>query len=382
MMPPPRQPVPMQPQQGGPMGAGMPQGGPVAAPMPGQGAPMQPQAPQVPGGPQQGFGGAQIAYMPPPAPSQPIPPPMGAPTEQNKALFARAASAKPGKVKAGQMKMTPAELAAMGRLGDTTIAHLTPGEIAVPPQVQTPQVKAALGQAFQQAGVSPQQFVAGSPQSSINPQSGVPEYSFWSAILPVLGAAAGSFLAPGIGTAAGMALGGAAGGGIGALVDHATPTQALLSMLGGGAGGYAGGGGLSGLFGGAGEAAAGAAGAAQTAAPTMVSDLAMPFGEPVVDAGAWDVAQPATQSTWDQIKAAPWRGAMLAGLGSSAGGMFAPAPQQQASTPPGFGSPMTPLNTNPNSILGNSNSPTPNFAGYNPYLSASGTVYDFYRPRQ
>jgi hypothetical protein len=105
-------------------------------------------------------------------------------------------------------------MAAQGRMGDSMMAHLTPGEVAVPPQVQTPELMRALQQAFGQAGVAPEQFTAGSPFSSTNPQTGAPEFSLWSALLPVLGAAAGSFI-PGLGTAAGAALGGAAGGAAG-----------------------------------------------------------------------------------------------------------------------------------------------------------------------
>lgn len=395
MTPPPRQPVPLQAQGG--------QGGPVPPPMPGQGGPMQP-PPQVPGGPQTGFGGSQAGYTPPPAPSQPIPPPMGAPNPQNVAMFGRAASARPGQVKPGQMRLTPAELAAMGRFGDTTIAHLTPGEIAVPPQVQTPQVKAVIGQAFQQAGVSPEKFVAGSPAASINPASGVPEYSFWSAILPVLGAAAGSFI-PGVGTAAGMAIGGAAGGALGAGVDGGNLGQIALSGLGGAAGGYVGGGGLGSLGGLVGtEAAGAAAGAAGEMGAAGASGIAgagaaTPFGNaaitrmpgsvlsevgmsaPVVanEGMAGAVAAP---SFWDSIKSVPWRGATLAGLGSSAGSMLAPTPQQSSSLPPGFNSPMRPLNPNYNAILGNQNNPAPSFQGYNPYTAVTGPGYDFFRPRQ
>ncbi len=384
MTPPPRQPVPLQASGG--------QGGPVGAPMP---APMQAPAPQVPGGPQAGFGGSQPAYLPPPAPSQPIPPPMGAPNPQNVAMFGRAASARPGKVGPGQMRLTSAELAAMGRFGDTTIAHLTPGEIAVPPQVQTPQVKAVIGQAFQQAGVSPAKFVAGSPQASINPQSGVPEYSFWSAILPVIGAAAGSFI-PGIGTAAGMAVGGAAGGALGAGIDGGTPMQALLSGLGGAAGGYVGGGGLGslgGLAGGA-EGGVGALTGAEAAAASQVPaaglNSANPFGVGLnpelgyMGAGAAaPVADPtsASGSLWDAVKGAPWRGAMLSGLGSTAGTMLAPTSPQSSALPPGFNSPMRPLNGNYNTILGNSNNPRPGFEGYNPYAAVTGNGYDFYKPR-
>ena len=44
----------------------------------------------------------------------------------------------------GQPRLTPSEMAALGRGGDTLVAHLTPGELTVPPQLQSPQLIAAL----------------------------------------------------------------------------------------------------------------------------------------------------------------------------------------------------------------------------------------------
>lgn len=74
--------------------------------------------------------------------------------------------------------MSPQELAALGRNGDSIIAHLTPGEIQVPPQVQTPQVLQTLQQAFAAKGAPLQNFIAQSPTESQNPATGQPEFGF------------------------------------------------------------------------------------------------------------------------------------------------------------------------------------------------------------
>ena len=347
---------------------------------------------------QSGFGGSTINYQPPPMSSAPIPPPMGGPTSESPGIreLAKAAGKKG---KGAQPKLTPAEMARLGRYGDAVVAHLTPGEIAVPPEVQTPQVQQTLSHAFQQAGVSPQQFVAGSPQSSINPHTGAPEYSFWSAVLPILGAIGGSFI-PGVGTSVGMGLGGAAGGGLGALADKSSPTQALLSVLGGGLGGYVGGGGIGDVFGSAAAAESAAnptAMAASAAAPSELPGASFGVGVnpeflgtapqtagSAAAAAAQQVSNPTnaiTNSLWDSIKAAPWKGAMLAGGGATLAGMLAPPPTQSSAAPPGFNNPMTPLNRNYNSMLGNSNASYPSFAGYNPYQSVTGGGYNFFAPR-
>jgi len=110
------------------------------------------------------------------------------------------------------------QISKMGRGGDTLLAHLTPGEMEVPKEVQTPKVLATLKQAYESKGVSPQQFTAGSPQSSMNPQTGLPEYNFMSAFLPAALGIAGSFAMPWLApefAAASPALAGAIGGGAG-----------------------------------------------------------------------------------------------------------------------------------------------------------------------
>lgn len=88
------------------------------------------------------------------------------------------------------MQEEASELADRGRYGDTTLVHMTPGEV---------QGLASLG------------------QLTINPDTGLPEAFNMKALLPVIGGIAGSFLLPGIGTALGAsALGGLGGAALGA----------------------------------------------------------------------------------------------------------------------------------------------------------------------
>jgi hypothetical protein len=68
------------------------------------------------------------------------------------------------------------ELANRGRYGDTTLVHMTPGEV---------QGLSSLG------------------QLTINPDTGLPEAFNMKSLLPIIGGIAGSFLLPGIGTALG-----------------------------------------------------------------------------------------------------------------------------------------------------------------------------------
>ena len=88
------------------------------------------------------------------------------------------------------MQEEAGQLADRGRYGDTTLVHMTPGEV---------QGLASLG------------------QLTINPDTGLPEAFSLKSLLPVIGGIAGSFLLPGIGTALGAgALGSAAiGAGLG-----------------------------------------------------------------------------------------------------------------------------------------------------------------------
>jgi hypothetical protein len=66
-----------------------------------------------------------------------------------------------------------------------------------------------------------------------------------------------------------------------------------------------------------------------------------------------------------------------AGIGALGGGGSS-KPQQ----PPGFNTPLGPVNPNYNQILGNSNAPRPSFNGYNPIQTATqGPQYNFYQQR-
>jgi hypothetical protein len=401
-----------QAQRGGGGGGAVPQmpmGGPSAGPQMPPRPGMQP-----PGPPGMAPPGASPQGAPPPQPPgpmsqippMPVPPPQGAPNP-NLAAFARMAQGHTG---GQQPRLTPAEMAHLGRFGDQVIAHLTPGEMTVPPEVQTPKILHDLQQAFSRVGVSPQQFTAGSPASSVNPNTGAPEYSLWSAILPVLGAVGGAVAAPytgGLSVPAGMAIGGALGGAAGGLADHGTAAQIALQAAGGGAGGY-----LGGAMGGAASGAAGAAGAAGTEAAGMTAPQvasaatnftdpafagatsgvgsvgnatnAVSMAAPTATGGATSLATPAASnlSTFgSMVKNLPLKGGMMAGTGAALGGMLAPQPGQGApQMPAGFNTPMQPLNRNPNALWGRpGQSPTPQFAGYNPYASVtSGHPYNFF----
>ena len=94
------------------------------------------------------------------------------------------------------------ELADRGRYGDTTLVHMTPGEV---------QGLASLG------------------QLTINPDTGLPEAFNMKSLLPIIGGIAGSFLLPGIGTALGAgALGSTAiGAGLGTAAGGLLAGQSL-----------------------------------------------------------------------------------------------------------------------------------------------------------
>lgn len=177
----------------------------------------------------------------------------------NLSLFARHAApgrpAPPGRAPAMGPQTPMARLAAAGRGGDEMVAHMTPGEIAVPPQAQTPEVLAALNRAFAQLGANPTSYQAGNPDQKINPETGMPEFGFFEAALPMalavgatmvgapylapvlmeagLGATAASVAAPailgGLGTTAGNLI-------TGKPFDQAI-TNGALSGLGSGLGG-------------------------------------------------------------------------------------------------------------------------------------------------
>lgn len=349
----------------------------MQAPAPQQGNALVPQLPMQP---PQGQASQGAPQQPPPL-VQPVVG-GGAARNPNLELFRQAAMGQLNQ-RQGPPRLTPAEMARLGRFGDQVVAHLTPGEIQVPPEVQSPKVLATLEKAFTQAGVQPEQFVAGSPQSSVNPNTGAPEYSFLSAILPVAGAVVGSII-PGIGTAAGMALGGAAGGALGGVVDKTGPLGILGGAAGGALGGYLGGsGGVSGLLGSLGGEAASAA---PMAAGEAIGGAAGAAGGAFGPASSPAAAQAAYGAAGEAWKAAPMTlgqrlmGGMYAGIGSGVGSSLAP-PQSQdpkSQLPDSFKQPLPPVNPNYGQLLGSGQTSAPNFTNYDPFRMVAGNPYRFF----
>lgn len=305
-------------------------------------------------------------------------------------------------------------IAQQGRGGDTLLAHLTPGEIAVPPQVQTPKVLAMLKKDFQSKGVNPAQFTAGSPQSSKNPSTGLPEYNFMSAFLPAALGMAGAAAAPFTGGASlvgsealAAAIGGGLGSATGGLLTGQTPTQAALSGIGSAAGGYA----LSGLGGAVGGATSGGGAALTPAQQAILSakdpaaamaaggqmglNVSSPAASQGVMSGAAQRAAesagaftptPALSNGWGMLPAATINTNPMGMAGSALGGyvggqLGAPPKSNPPNLPPGFNTPMTPTASLPSAqtLLGQNTSrqPVPNFNGFNPATNSPG-AYNFY----
>lgn len=399
--------------QGGPPPMG-PQGAPPGAPpqgmmppgaMPPGGVPQGPPAQMPPGGPQGG---------PPPQLSPRMLPPGATPA---------------GGPQGGQpgQNMTPQEMAAMGRAGDSLIAHLTPGEITIPKQIQSPELLAAIKAAFLKAGANPGQFVAGSPQASTNPNTGAEEFSFWSKLLPVglgvAGAIAAPELLPALGVGGSSALLGAVGSGVGTtaggLLSGEKPLQALAAGGAAGVGGYYGGQ----LFGGAPDAAPAAGVGPTNAAANAAANAgnpANPLGDSWTSAmnavnnpasgtdtnllgGAAGVAKAGLESAGNNAASNPGLLNLYGALGTNfnpgsviggaAGGMAGQAitAPPKASTAAGananlnanFNTPYTPPTTDARTLLGQNNpalANPANFTNYNPATN-SPMAFNFFQPQ-
>jgi hypothetical protein len=306
-------------------------------------------------------GAPPVAALTPTGAPPAFPPSAGAPAPAMAGQPAAAPAAANGQA-------DPAALAAAGRNGDKIVAHLTPGEIAIPPQLQTPQVLAVLHQAFQAQGVNPQQFTAGSPASNVNPKTGMPEFNLWSSLLPAGLGIAGGMLAPELLPAMAPALAGAIGAGAGTMAgglgSGQSLPQAALSGLGAGAGGYAAGSMFGGLP---------TQGAASTAASGNVANQATIPPAP----GALNLFSAAAKN-FNPAQAAG------AAAGSYLGGSMAAAPKASGGDgmPSGFHDRAPDVGSLPSYAqqLGNDTykGPTPNFSGFNP-LSPTSAGWNFYR---
>lgn len=316
---------------------------------------------------------------------------------QNLAMFGNAGQ-QPGQVPGGP---TPLQLKAheqerMGRFGDSIIAHLTPGELTIPVQLQSPAVLKAVKEEFARVKVDPSKFVAGSPNGSRNPATGNQEFSLWAPLLGALGGIVGTAIAPGIGTVAGSALGSAAG----EAASGGNLNQDLTAGLESGAMSGVGGGLGSSLAGavGSGAAGSGAAGAAgagggtvlpvvpSAAAGNSVSGMEAAGGQ-IGSAGAGGVgsAGGAGSGLFGHLTTGLGAGRVLGGaIGGAMGAASAgPTGKQPSNVPPGFNTPMGPINPNFNQAMGNQNASHVGFNGFNPTQSAqtTGQGFNFYSPQ-
>ena len=116
-------------------------------------------------------------------------------------------------------------MAQMGRFGDTSMAHVSPGEMVVPKEIldRQPNLQRGIMGAIAQEGMDPRRYTVGAPQNSINPMTGQPEYFNLKKLLKF---AAPVVLGPMVGGTLGKALG------LSKLGLGAGATSALQSALG------------------------------------------------------------------------------------------------------------------------------------------------------
>jgi|8_EtaG_2_1085327.scaffolds.fasta_scaffold03762_3 hypothetical protein len=143
-------------------------------------------------------------------------------------------------------------MASYGRFGDDTVAHVQTGEIVVPRRLieKSPELKESIFQHLRDQGVlEPERYVVGSSDNSINPETGLMEFGFFSDIFngvkKTLKKAAG-FVLPAVGSMIfGPVWGAALGTGVATLLQGGDVSDALKSGLGagiiGGAASFAGG---------------------------------------------------------------------------------------------------------------------------------------------
>ena len=136
----------------------------------------------------------------------------------------------------------------MGRYGDTRMAHVAPGEMVVPRQVMqnNPQMAQGIASAIRSEGVDPRRYMVGTPQNSINPNTGQPEF-FLPQLASLAATALGSNAVKGAltslavrklqGKKAGLRealIGGILGEGIGGAMGKGTSIANLFGSAGGG----------------------------------------------------------------------------------------------------------------------------------------------------
>jgi hypothetical protein len=141
---------------------------------------------------------------------------------------------------------TAGRIAAYGRFGDDQVAHVETGELIVPRRLidQSPELKESIFQHLRAAGIEdPERYVVGDAENSINPETGLMEFGFFSKIFKgikkvfkkigkVLKKVAPIILSIGLAmTPLGAIYGAALGSGIGTLIQGGNIKDALKAGL-------------------------------------------------------------------------------------------------------------------------------------------------------
>ena len=149
-----------------------------------------------------------------------------------------------------RFESTAGRIAAYGRFGDDQVAHVETGELIVPRRLidQSPELKESIFQHLREAGIEdPERYVVGDAENSINPETGLMEFGFFSKIFKgikkafkklgkVLKKVAPMILSIGLAmTPLGAIYGAALGSGIGTLIQGGSIKDALKAGLIGGA---------------------------------------------------------------------------------------------------------------------------------------------------
>ena len=81
------------------------------------------------------------------------------------------------------MAQIASEVAAAGRGQDTTLAHLTPGEVVLPPEMmESNEFEQAVEDRFEELNLDPAKYVVGMGIASLNPVTGLEEFGFFKKI--------------------------------------------------------------------------------------------------------------------------------------------------------------------------------------------------------
>ena len=81
------------------------------------------------------------------------------------------------------MAQIASEVAAAGRGQDTTLAHLTPGEVVLPPEMmESDEFERAVEDRFGELNLDPAKYVVGMGIASLNPVTGLEEFGFFKKI--------------------------------------------------------------------------------------------------------------------------------------------------------------------------------------------------------